>query len=196
MKNISLILAGVLVCTLAAAKGIEKPVASSSYVVVTNPTGSSLFKLHYQSGKTQNVRVTLVDNRGNEIFQETIKKTDRFVRPYNFKDLEQGEYAIHVEDENGKMVEKVSFNNSVKIEKWVKITKMTDAENKFSLIVSSAKKDMVTISVFDNDSNLVHSETQMVSNGFAKVYNIKGLDAFTIEVADSNGVVKSMKYSD
>lgn len=191
--KINLIIASILISAAASAKGIEKPVTSSSSVVVTNLEGSSLFKLHYQSAKVQNVKVSVLDNNGNQIFSETISKTDRFVRPYNFKDMTEGQYAIQVEDENGKVLEKVNFNR-IKIQKWVKVTKLTGMENKFSLIVSSAKKDVVTISIFDNQSNLVHSETQEVNGAFAKVYNVKGLESFNIEVADSNGLVKSVKY--
>jgi hypothetical protein len=188
-----MIIVGMLMIgTLVSAKEIEKP-ATNSTIVVTNLSGSTLYKLHYQSTKTQNVKVSLLDEKGNMVFQEKIRKTDRFIRPYNFKDLERGEYTIQVEDENGKTFEKVNFNKT-KIEKWVKVYKMTGQENRFSLIVSSAKKDNVTISIFDGENNLIHSQTQVVDGSFAQLYNVKGVESFSIEVTDSNGLVKSVKF--
>ncbi|GHN02336.1 hypothetical protein WSM22_38250 [Cytophagales bacterium WSM2-2] len=193
MKKISLVLAGIMMSALASAKEIDKPVPAASSVVVTNSNGSSLFKVHYHSGKEQNVRITVLDKEGNEIFTETLQKTNRFIRPYNFREMEEGQYVIRVEDENGKVVEKVNFSK-VKVEKWVNIVKVIGMENKFTLMVSSSKKDTVTISIFDQERNLVHSETREVNKTFAQMYNVKGMDSFSIEVADSNGLVKSMTY--
>jgi hypothetical protein len=190
MKKIIVFFVCVLASAFATAKA-DKPTSNAS-IVIKNPEGSTLFRLYYQSAKVQNVKVSVLGENGNKIFDETISKTDRFARAYNFKELSEGQYTIAVEDENGKTSEKVNYKT--KIEKSVKISKMPNTENKFSLIVSSSKKDVVTISVFDGESNLVHSETQEINGSFAKIYNIKGMDSFSFEVTDSNGIVKSVRY--
>ena len=73
------------------------------------------------------------------------------------------------------------------------IIKLNDL-NKYVLRIASTKKDDVTINIYDRNSTLVHTEKQSVDKGFAQLYNMKDLQSFTIEVADSNGVVKTMSY--
>ena len=199
MKKISLVLASVLISSLAFAKVSDKPKPAGSSVVVTNSTGSTLFKLRYASEKVQkHVRVTLFDEQSNSIYSETINKTDGFIRPYNFKGLPDGHYTIQVEDENGKILEKINFDPSeakkVKIEKNVHVSRVSGETNKYVLMISSSQKDNVTINILDKENNVVYSEEAEVNGGFGKVYTLKKIKDFTIEVSDSNGLVKSLKY--
>jgi hypothetical protein len=199
MKKISLVLASVLISSLVLAKDSDIPKSSGSSIVVTNSVGSTLFKIRYASEKIQKlVRVTLFDENGNSIYSETIYKTDGFIRPYNFKGLPEGHYAIQVEDENGKTSENINFNSNevkkVKIEKNVRVIKVPGETSKYVLMISSLQKDNVTINIFDKENNLVHSEEAEVVGGFGKVYALKEISGFRIEVSDSNGLVKSAKF--
>lgn len=196
MKKISLMFASVLISSLAFAKDSDKPKPSSSSVVVTNSKGSTLFKLRYTSEKVQKyVRLTLLDERGNSIYTETINKTEAFIRPYNFKGLPDGQYSIQVEDENGRTLEKINFNsNESKSMKSVHISKVPGETNKYALIISSLQKDNVTINILDKQNNVVYTEDAQVNGGFGKVYVLEKLKDFTIEVSDANGLVKSVQF--
>jgi len=110
MKKISALLGGVLLCTFVFARGIDKPIKGSS-VAVTNVSGSTLYKVYYKSERRGKVKVSIINEKGNTIFYETINKVDGFLRPYNFEELPEGQYSIKVEDENGKSVEKVDYNS-------------------------------------------------------------------------------------
>ncbi|GHM99260.1 hypothetical protein WSM22_07500 [Cytophagales bacterium WSM2-2] len=193
MRKICVVLAGVLFCTLVSANGADKPVPASSSVVVTNSNGSSLFKLYYRSVKPQKVKVSLLDETGTAIYSETLKSNNGFVRPYNLENMAKGEYTIQVEDENGKTVEKVNYSVG-KVEKWIKVTKVTNELNKFVLTIASDKKTDVTIKIFDSESNEVYSGTEEVNGTFAKVYTLNNLDSFSFEVTDGKGLVKTIKY--
>lgn len=198
MKKISLILLSVLVSSLAFATGSDKPKPSGSTVTVINSVGSSLFKLRYAAEKVQtHVKVTLIDENGKSIYAETINKTHGFIRPYNFKELPYGHYTMQVEDETGKVIENIDFNstgtNKV-IEKNVHVSKVTGETNKYVLMISSLEKDNVTINIYDSESKLVYTEKAEVDGGFAKVYNLKQLKDFSIEVSDFNGLVKAEKF--
>lgn len=190
MKRVSLILAGVVLSTFGWARGADKPMGSS--VAVIKVEGSSLFKLLYKSEKTQTVKVSLFDEKGKAIFHETLKNKNGFVRPYNFSGVDEGLYTIQVQDENGTTVEKINYV-SVKGEMLVDVKKLSE-QDKYILRIASSGKENVTISVYDRDSKLLHSETQVVDKGFAQVYNMKDLESFTIEVTDRNGIVKSIHY--
>ncbi|HTH56013.1 MAG TPA: hypothetical protein VL728_08190 [Cyclobacteriaceae bacterium] len=191
MKRVSLVLAGVVLSTLVWAKGIDKPTGSS--VAVIKVEGSSLFKLLYKSDKAQSVKVSLLDEKGNSIFHETLKNKNGFVRPYNFSAVEEGHYTLQVQDENGTTVEKIDYVSAAQSEKLVSVTKASEA-NKYILRIASPVKEAVTIRVYDRNSTLLHSETLSVGKEFAQVYNMKDLDAFTIEVTDKNGLVKAINY--
>jgi hypothetical protein len=174
------------------AKGVDKPAPESSAVVVVNSNGSSLFKLYYKSGKPQKVKISLIDEKGNSIYSEMLKTKKGFVRPYNLDGVNEGHYAIRVEDETGTVEKKIDYV-SAKMESWVGLTKMAGEESKYALRVGLSKADDVTINIYDENSTLLHSETQHVDGGFAKLYNMKGVQSFTVEVVDSNGLIKSVK---
>ena len=148
MKNISLLLAGVLMCTLVSARGIVGPVKGTSLVAVTNTTGSTLFKLYYKAEKIGSVKISITDDKNNTIFNEVLTNTDGFVRPYNFEELQEGEYTIRIEDENGKTVEKVNYNGG-KVEKLIHIEKLTTEENKYVISIASRKPEDVFIYIFE-----------------------------------------------
>jgi len=199
MKKLSLVLASVLVSSLAFAKDSGKPKPSGSSVVVTNSNGSALFKLRYAAEKVQkHVRVTLFDYNQNPIYSETINKTDGFIRPYNFKDLPKGQYAVQVEDENGKVSEKINFNAAEstegKLAPAVIFSKVHGDASKYAVLISSSQSDVVTINIFDRDNRLVYSEEAEVKGGFGKIYAMRDLKGFSIEISDSNGLVKSAKF--
>lgn len=192
MKKISLLLVGVLFCTLVFANGTDEPTASTSSVAVTNVSGSSAYKLHYTAYMASDVKVSILNQSGNVIYTEKIKNTDGFIRPYNFKDLVAGEYIIQVENAEGKHVEKVSYNAG-KIEKQINIVKLTDA-GKYLFSVSSKGADYVKVNIFDQNDQLIHTQQRFVEKEFAEVLNLKSINGFTIEVTDSKGLLKTLKY--
>jgi hypothetical protein len=192
MKKISLLLTGVLFCTLVSARGIDEPTKGSS-VAVTNAIGSTLFKLYYKSEKPGRVKVSINDTNGNTIFNETLNKVNGFLRPYNFDGLPDGQYTVSVEDENGKTVEKVNYNGG-KVEKLIHIQKLPNEENKYLVSISSPKPENVFIYVFDDNGNLIHNEIQSIKGEFAQVYNLSEIKSFSIEVADKFGMLKKATY--
>jgi hypothetical protein len=192
MKNILALSTSVLMCTLVFARGTDGPIKGSSSVAVTNAAGSKLYKVYYKSDRPGKVKVSVVTENGNTIFNETFKKVDGFLRPYNFDGLPEGQYTIKVEDENGKTVEKVNYKSG-RVEKMIQIHKLKN-ENKYVLSISSPKPEDVFIYIFDDKGNLVYNEIQSISGGFAQIYNLTEMKSFTIEVADKFGSLKTVTY--
>lgn len=191
MKKFSLLLASVLLCTLVFARGIDGPVKGSS-VAVTNNIGSTLYKVYYKSERPGTVKVSIMDDNGYTLFNETMNKVDGFVRPYNFEGLPEGQYTVKVEDDKGKTVEKVNYRLG-RVEKLIHVQKL-EGENKYVLSIASPKPEDVFIYIFDEKDNLIHNEIQSIKGEFAQVYNLKGIQSFTIEVTDKWGVVKKVSY--
>jgi len=191
MKKISLLFVGVLFCTLVFANGTDEPGPSSS-VAVTNSTGSSLFKLYYSAYMPDDVTVTIYNQSGKLLLSEKMKKTDGFIRPYNFERLDEGNYTIEVENDEGRHIEKVHYSAG-KIDKLINIVKLAD-EGKYLLTVASKGADNVTINIYNTSDELIYSQERFVEKEFAEVINLKNRKTFTIEVTDSNGVLKTLTY--
>jgi len=192
MKKISFALVGVLFSTLVFANGTDEPSIAKASVAVSNSAGSSLFKVFYQADLKSDVKISILDKSGNLIFTEKIKSTDGFLRPYNFEKLKWGEYEIVFETSEGTKSQLVTYQG-VKIEKYVTITKLAE-EGKYLLTARSKKIDNINVNIFNQNNELVFSEGKKVEGEFAQVLNLKKLKAFTIEVTDSEGLLKSYRY--
>jgi hypothetical protein len=173
------------------ARGIDGPIKGSS-VAVTNVAGSTLFKVYYKSERQAKVKISIINEKGRTIFDETINKVDGFLRPYNFDGLPEGQYTINVEDENGKTVEKVNYKSG-RVEKLIQVHKLM-GENKYMLTILSPKPENVFIYIFDDKDNLIHNEIQSINGQFAQVYNLQDVKSFTIEVSDKFGTLRKVTY--
>jgi hypothetical protein len=192
MKKISLLFVAVLFCTLVFANGTDEPIAPTSSVAVTNLSGSTLFKLYYTAHTEGDVKVSIFNQSGKLMFTEILKRTDGFIRPYNFEGLEAGDYTIQIENEESKRLEKVHYSAG-KIEKLINIVKLAE-EGKYLLSVASKGADNVNVNIYNDSDELIHSQERFVNKEFAEVINLKGINSFTIEVTDSKGLLKKLKY--
>jgi hypothetical protein len=193
MKRISLLLSGVLFCTLVFVSAIHARAGAKSAVAITNVRGSTLFKLYYKSVQRSTVKISIADRAGKSLFEETLHKVDGFVRPYNFDGLPEGQYTIQIEDENGKTVEKVDYQSG-KVEKLIHVQKLANEQNKYLLTIASKQPEDVFIYIFDKNGILIHNEIQPIGTEFAQVYDLKNNTSFTIEVMDKQGSLKTITY--
>ena len=78
----------------------------------------------YKAAEKSNVKLSILDNKGVLIFQETMRQTDGFVRPYNFVNIGEGEYVIELESGNSKRAEKIIYSTG-KIERTGKVVNIS-----------------------------------------------------------------------
>lgn len=191
MKKISFALVGVLFSTLVFAYGTDEPGVTKSSVAVTRTAGSSLFKVFYTSYSKSDVKISILDKAGNSVFSEKIRHTDGFIRPYNFNGLKNGEYVITLQTNEGTKSELVNYDGD-KIEKYINIVKLSD-DGKYLLSARTEASDKINVSIYNHNNELVFLQDKSFEGEFAEVFNLKKLKAFTIEVTDSNGVLKTYK---
>jgi len=194
MKKFNLLFVGVLVSTLAFANGTVEPKESASTAAVTNSEGSSVFKLYYKGEQKCSVKVSILNEQGKSVFSESIRSKNGFVRPYNFSELGVGTYTILIEDAQGIQKQKVTYAEGKidKIEKQINLVKLNE-EGKYLVLVKSKSSDRINVSVYDQFNKLIHSQDKTVKDDFAEVLNLKNINQFTIEISDSNGVLKTLK---
>jgi hypothetical protein len=190
MKAFKLLFACVLFSTAVFANGTVEPKESSSSVAVTNPGGKSVFNLYYQSGQKGLVKIAIKNEKDQIVFAESIwASISGFMRPYNFSELSAGVYTIVIEDKQGVTAEQIEYKAG-KIEKLINIVKLNE-DGKYMLIVKSQAKDRININVYNEFNQLIHSHSKTVLD-FAEILNLKNINQFTIEVSDSQGVLKSI----
>ncbi len=191
MKAFSLVFVGVLVSTLAFANETVEPGESASSVAVTNCSGSEVVKLFYKAEQAGTVKVSIFGEKNNLVFTETMRDVSGFLRPYNFSGLSAGKYKVQIEDRNGKHTEDIDYAAG-KIEKSISIVKLA-TEGKYLLSVNSAASDVINVNIYNEANQLIHSQEKKIERAFAEVLNLKDINRFTIEVSDSNGLLKSVK---
>ena len=192
MKKIfSALVLAVVIGSSAIAGGIDNPAASSGVAVVKQGT---TFRLYYKGNESSNVKVSILNSDKKVVFTETLYNVDGFVRPYNFTNLEDGQYTIEIADRSNKHSESIEVSRG-KVEKLAHILKVTGQEGKYLLTVSNKKTDDLTVRIFDGSNQMIYDEVQSVSSDFAKIYNLKKYTGkFTFEVTDGNGNTKSISY--
>jgi hypothetical protein len=191
MKKFNLLFVGVLVSTLAFANGTVEPNETSSAVAVTNPNGNSVFNVYYKAEQKGLVKVSILNANSKVVFSESIRSKNGFVRPYNFSKLGTGAYTILIEDNQGVRKQEITYADG-KIEKYINLVKLNE-DGKYLVCVKSKSSDRINISVYDQFNKLIHSQDKTVNTDFVEVLNIKSINQFTIEISDSNGLLKSLK---
>lgn len=177
----------------------------SAVVFATNPLSkmavigqqkTGTYKVYYESPSAVKVTLKVYDNSSKEIFSETIKGLNKFMRPLNFAGMDAGVYTIEITDENGSQIEKVNYvsevQNSETTIKAFHVCKLQDG--KYLVSVANEGSENINISVFDNNDNLLHTENRTVNGGLGLVYNFKqvaGQPVFVItDNAGKNHTVK------
>jgi hypothetical protein len=169
---------------------------SAEKVTITTDMGSGIFNLVYKTKATVpgTVQVSILDGKGQTVFNESITKTLSFSRPYNFNDQGQGDYKIVVEDKDGKIEKKILYTIK-KVESHIQVEKIANAKDKYLLRISNTDSDQIHVKILDSDKNVLHEESITVSGKYAVVFNLNKINTSpTFEVSGSSGDVKTFVF--
>lgn len=182
-----LVLLTVLSTALFANEGENKATRSSIIEVVKKE--EAIFSLIYK-GSTSQVSVTILNEAGDKVFVEKIKKLDGFSRPYNFEALPYGTYTFIVEDEFGSMNDVVSFEKKevvTTLPVLIKCNATSLKENGYILTIVNDQPRRVMVRIFDAMGKLVYEKEELLNGNFSKLYNLSRIEAsFDIEVEIDN----------
>jgi hypothetical protein len=152
--------------------------------------GSDVFKVIYKGAAAGRVKVNIIDFRNKAVLSETITGLDGFIFPVNFKGLPAGDYTIELIDGAGRKSEKVFYQPLSEMKK-IHISKVRGSDGRFLLSIANSQKELIFVNIFDSGSNLIYTDSRFISGDFAQVYKIEKAGAYTFQVSDINGVVKS-----
>lgn len=170
-------------------------VADSPASLSVTSTDASVYNVVYKASEAGKVKVSIYTQRNQLVFSEVLNNVTSFKRPYNFSQLEEGEYTIVLEDKNGKQVETVNHTTS-KITSVINVKKLADNDNKYVLNVITNKAQDVFVKIYDGKNTLIYVQTLEVSGYFGLIYDLSKVkstnEPLTIEVSTASGQVESV----
>jgi hypothetical protein len=189
MKKILFLLVLVIAVDSASANGIDP----KSPVGVSVIKAGTTFKVFYQGAQSGTVKVFISNVKGEIVFAETMRRTENFMRPYNFSSLPAGEYTITVIDEDGKRSHKITHSIE-RNERVASLSRVRDG-GKYLLTVPNVGQEALTIRIFDESNGLLYSNTEVIEGNFAKLYNLLYVSgAITFEISDQSGKTNRLTY--
>lgn len=167
--------------------------SANAQTVAVEKKSTSVYKIMYKEEVAGKVKISIMNEKGNEVFAETLKDVKSFARPLNFVGMEQGEYTLELVDSKGTKIEKINYRLEPSL-KNVHLSKIAN-ETKYLLAVTNVGTEIITVKIYDSANQLVLDEIKESKNGFAQVYNMKNITgAFTVEVSDQSGNTKTIRY--
>jgi hypothetical protein len=162
------------------------------------PVSSNIFTLHYSTPPVGVVKVSILNNRNQVVFTESINESSAFTRPYNFSELAKGEYKIVVQDKTGRQEQMVNYGISAS-KTFVKISEMNKEQSRFVLSIGNSKSEKVTVRIYDNAKGLVHEQAIEVNGNYGLIYNLSKVRSskksiVMFEVSTSEGQVTTAMF--
>jgi hypothetical protein len=195
MKTNALLIAA-LILLGAGVNAVAKEDPTNVGFAVIPVKGSDVFKVVYKNENSNRVKLNLYNEGGQLVFSESIT-SEGFIRPLNFSSLTPGEYTIEVIDGDSKQTEKISHRVAgseiaAASDKIVHVARVVGSEEKIILSIANASSENFVINIFNENDDLVHSETAKVNGSEARLYSVKNGKVSRVEVTDNAGV-KSVK---
>lgn len=182
MKTRSIVLAALLLVSASGAFANADP--SNTALAVVASKGSEVVKVIYK-GSNGRVKLNIYNAASQLVFSETRNVQQGFILPLNFAGLSAGTYTVELVDATGVKSEKVNYQPA-KAAAAVHVAKLAQ-EGKFLLSVGNS--DNVTIRIFDENNNVIHTSAKQADGGFAQIFNIQNAGGgYTFEVTNASGV--------
>lgn len=174
------------------ARRTESPAPSVNGVGVMK-TGS-LVKVFYKASEVSDVKVTIYNSFDKVVYKEVIRKSDGFLRPYNFDGLPYGEYTIEVTDRNQRTIERVDYQQK-EVKNLAKLVKVSGEGDKYLLMIPNKELNKLTIRIYNEDGDLLHVEEKETDTDFSGLYNLASLsDKFYFLISDEKGTTREVVY--
>jgi len=182
MKTRSIVLAAILLVSASAAFATADP--SNTALAVVSAKGSEVVKVIYK-GSNGKVKLNIYNSSSTLVFSESRYVQQGFILPLNFAGLSAGTYTVELIDASGVKSEKVNYQPA-KAAANVHVAKLAQ-EGKYLLSVVNAN-ETVTIHIFDENNNLIHTSDKQSAGSFAQIFNMQNIQGgFTFEVINATG---------
>ena len=158
---------------LAIVAGSTSGAFAQKKTVRLDPVSKDVYRLTYVNNGDYQIKVEVLDESGTKILSEQIKQKKSFTKPYNFQNLNPGEYSFKIIDNEGAYVTKIKRTDEVNmVARVIKI-----ADDKAKIIVRGEFMEPVSVNFFDKDDVLVFDDIIEREKSFSKLYDLSKVKA-------------------
>lgn len=153
--------------------------------VQVTQTKDHVFELHYMRQSSRMVQVKIRNSENVIVYSERLKK-GRFIRPYNLANLPEGIYTLEVLDENGMYRHIISNRKKMSTSfSYVKFNPVTPDQVKLTIFTQEERE--VSIRVYDESSQLLHSAKVFIIGAYVRLYTLKEITGgyISVQVGDT-----------
>ena len=143
-----------------------------------DPVSKDLYRFTYLNDGTCNVKVEVIDANGEKLLSEHINRKKSFTKPYDFTNLDFGEYSFKVIDSDGEYVTKIKRSNDVYM---VANIKKVD-EDKAKVIVRGEFMGPVSVNIFGRNDVLVFDDFIDHKKSFFRIYDLSRIKAEELRI--------------
>jgi hypothetical protein len=189
MKTNALLIAALIVLGVGVNAVAKEDPRNVGFAVVP-VKGSDVYKVVYKNENSSRIKLNLYNPTGQLVFSETIT-SEGFIRPLNLANLASGEYTVEVLDGTSKQIEKIAHktgSSEVAAGKIVHVARVAGPDEKFVLSIANAGSENFVVNIYNENNNLIYSETASIQGSDARLYNIKRGKVSRVEVTDDAGV--------
>ena len=180
----------IAICLIGSAAFAQES-ASPKFIVVSqgNP---AIYKAAYHNPEASRLKFNIFNAAGDKVYSEALN-VNGFVRPVNFKGMNDGEYTLEVTDNTGTYSQTVNYVRAAPAS--IHVSKIAKEESKYLLSVANDDASEISVRILDGDNNLVYTQNLAVNGSVGLVYDLASVQGSpTFEVTDNNGAFRTIKY--
>ena len=152
-----------------------------------------VFQASYSGPQSKKIIVSLFDESQVLLASKAFSNVGAFSQQYNLRAVDPGEYTWVVRTSEGKILETLSYEGLPR----PAITLLPDASSdRLKLICADASNEALTISLFDEEDHLLHSQ-KVGPADYEQLYNLEKLSGsyVTFVVTNETGKTSSESFA-
>lgn len=170
--------------------------ASASSLEIT-PSSNAVYNVYYKGTETTVVKVTILDEKNNVVFTENIRSAG-FKRPYNFRELPEGQYKVVVSGKEGEQVQTINHTKATATKSIIRVTSLAGNESRYMVTITNSASQNIAIRIYQG-TGLVHEEKIKVDGSAAQIFNLNKIQArsksaIQFEIVTEAGQIETMTF--
>ncbi|MEM9391877.1 MAG: hypothetical protein AAGA02_15470 [Bacteroidota bacterium] len=168
----------------------DKKTTSSKVAVVQNT--NQKFKLVYLEEMVGEVKVNIKNAQGSLVHSQLVENEAGFAQQYDFEKLPLGQYTFEIIRPDGaKIIKKVQHKAAIAQAEIKGHVLDVNDNKKFRLAVVKYNDQPVDINIYNDQNELIHSETVRSKDSFRKTFDLieaEG-DNFRFDLKNKNSTI-------
>jgi len=135
------------------------------------PEQGARYKLVYPVKKSESVRVSIYDQHNRIMLSEYVKNQEGFMKSYDFSNLADGIYQVHIESASGILTKEIVHKyRQDDIDFYVERDKHSKS---YRLVVKGVKNTPVYVDIMNAKRDMIFEDTIEIGKAFSRTYRFK-----------------------